>query len=95
MKDAASESQSPSGRKRKRNSEGDFITCSVPGSTWFGAKADPLPDEPQSRQWSIEPTGASIPEGLPTDPGQIEAGHVSEEPTTVAEAFWALLERAG
>ena len=69
--------------------------CAVPGSTGFGVKADPLPDEPQSMQWLIEPTGVSSPEGFPVDPGQHEAGHVAEEPASVIEAFWALLERAG
>ena len=58
-------------------------------------KTDPLPDEPLSRQVLIEPTGASSPEGLPVDQGCPETSHVAEEPASVAEAFWALLERAG
>ena len=62
--------------------------CAVPGSTGFSVKADPLPDEPQSMQWSIEPTRVSSPVGLPVDPGQPEGGHVAEEPTSVAEAFF-------
>ena len=68
--------------------------CAVLESTGFGVKTNPLLDEPHSRQLSIEPTEVSGPEGFPFDQGRPETGHVAEEPTSVVEAFWALLERA-
>ena len=88
------ESKAQSGRKRKRITEGDLNVCSELGSTGFGVQNDPLPDELLSGQTVIEPTGASSPEELPVDQGCSDTGHVADEPTSVAEAFWALLERA-
>ena len=69
--------------------------CAELESTRFGVKIDPLPDEPQSRHVLIEPTGVSSPEGSTIDEGRPKTSHVAEKPESVAEAFWALLERVG
>lgn len=69
--------------------------CSELGSTGFGVQNDPLPDEPLSGQTVIKPTKANSPEGLPVDQGCPDTGHVADEPTSAAKAFWGLLERQG
>ncbi len=67
----------------------------VSDSTELVVRADPLPTGLQGLQVVTEPTGVGSPEGSPVGQGRPVTGHVAEEPTSVAEAFWALLERAG
>ena len=84
------ESKAYPGRKRKRNAEGNLTGSALSDSVEFVVKTGPLPNGLQSIQVVTEPTGVGSPEGSPIEQGRPETGHVAEEPTSVAEAFWAL-----
>lgn len=63
-------------------------------STEAGVKTSGLSVGPHLTRVTVGPSGADMPEGGTVDQARPQPGQVAEGADPVAEAFWALLERA-
>ena len=94
MNAAAFASKPHTGRKGKGKADGGVGVCSGVESPEGGVKTSGLSVEPHLSRITVGPTGTNRSEGGTVDRVRSKPGHVAEGADPVADAFWALLERA-
>ena len=95
MNAAVLASKPHTGRKGKRKVDGCVGVRSEVENTEAGVKTSGLSVDPHLNQVTVGPSGTNRAEGGIVDRALPWPGHVAAEGDPVAEAFWALLERAG
>lgn len=94
MNEAAFNSKAQPGKKGKGKAKGCLNVCSEGENARFGVKTIDLPGELQPSWGTCEPNVIGSPEGVRANHDLPETGHVAEDASPVAEAFWALLKQA-